>query len=97
MPDEPATNGDGYTHSFERRFDRMDATIAAIIESISLMRERAELEHELAAKRHAFAMEELREMRDLQREHRIDIMALFEVGKEHRKRLEQLEEGKEPR
>ena len=38
-------------------------------------------------RQHAHAMEELREMREMHKEHRIDIMALFQVNKELRESM----------
>ncbi len=95
MPD--ITNGDGSAFHFDRKLDRINDTLAGLTTSMVVQREQLTLQRELAdhqfalsEKRHELVMEELREMRELQREQRIDIMALFEGNKHLRTMLEQI-------
>lgn len=91
MADTP--NGDGYGYNFDRRLDRINDTIVSLVSSLTQMREFMQESHKLATARHDQTMEEIRELITLQREHRIDIMALFEVNKQTRQRLEKREGG----
>jgi hypothetical protein len=84
-------NGDGAPHSFDRQLDRINDTLANLTAVMAVQRELAGHHHALAEKRHELVMEEIRELLILQREHRIDIMALFLASKETRERSERLE------
>jgi hypothetical protein len=70
-------NGDGQTYSFERRMDRMEAFLQSLLAAEehyhALLKER----HELVMKQIAATHEEIRDLIILQKEQRIDIMALF--------------------
>ena len=84
------TNGDGSPHSFDRKLDRINDTLASLTASLVAQRELSQHHHELAERRHELVMLEIRELLELQREQRIDIMALFQASKETRERLEHL-------
>jgi len=87
------TNGDGSAFSFDRKLDRLSDSLANLTASMQLQRELADHQFALSEKRHEFAMEELREMRELQREMRIDIMALFHGNDKIRALLEKHIQG----
>ncbi len=89
MADTP--NGDGDAYNFDRRMDRINDTIVSLTESMVMMRDFMLDSHKLATARHEQVMEEIRELLGLQREHRIDIMALFEVSRRTKERLDKLE------
>jgi hypothetical protein len=109
LPDTP--NGDGYAHNFNARMDRMNDFLQSMTESflehhrvameeIKAMREANREQHTLTMdemrEQHTQTMDEIRELLTLQREHRVDIMALFEFNKDAQKRLTDLEpKGKE--
>ncbi len=80
-------NGDGYARSFERRLDRMNDTIQALTDSILVALK-------IATERHKLVMEEINGLIELQREHPVDIMALFASSKQMQERLDQLKERK---
>jgi hypothetical protein len=79
------TNGDGSAFHFDRKLDRVNDTLAGLMAAVEIQRKQMSLQRELAdhqfslsEKRHELAMEEIRELLALQREQRIDVMALFE-------------------
>ncbi len=85
-PDTP--NGDGYAYNFDRRLDRINDAIQSLLDAYV---EDRRLFHDTMVemnKRHIETMEEIRELILLQREQRIDIMALFSSTRENRERLE---------
>lgn len=94
-PDAP--NGDGYAYNFDKRLDKMKDIIVTMIDLVHVQHkafmEELQQNRSDARQLHLDIMAEMRELLELQREHRIDIMALFQVGKEHRGRIEKLEEG----
>ena len=90
-----ASNGQDFPHGFDARMSRMEAHLAALVDALQTYHERTMEEmrvmRETYREQHRDFLEEVRELLALQKEHRIDIMALFQVGKEHRGRIENLE------
>jgi hypothetical protein len=83
-----ADNGHNYPHSFEQRMDRMEAFLQSMVDAFQKQHEQT---MEVIHGQH----ESIRELIDLQKEHRIDIMALFSSQKDVKQRLDDLEKGKE--
>ncbi len=88
------TNGDGSAFNFDRKLDRINDTLASLTAAMEIQREQMSPQRQLAdhpfslsEKRHDLVMEEIRELLALQREQRIDIMALFEGNKQIRNML----------
>ena len=85
-PDTP--NGDGYAYKFDRRLERINDAIqslsGAYVKDRRLVRDTMVEMHS----RHIETMEGIRELLLLQREQRIDIMALFSSTRENRDGLE---------
>jgi len=82
------TNGDGSPFSFDRKLDRINDSLANLTAGLNAMRETLLLEMQTSKARHELVMEEIRGLMDLQKEHRIDIMALFESARKTRERLD---------
>lgn len=82
MADE--TTGEGYTRNFDRRLDRMNDFLQSLTDSMLLQHRLATERHELVMEEIAAQRGEISELLALQREHRIDIMALFELSKRAR-------------
>lgn len=78
---------------------RMEAHLAALVDAMQTYHEKSMEEmrvmRETYREQHTQFLDEVRELLALQKEHRIDIMALFQVGKEHRGRIENLEGKKD--
>lgn len=67
--------------------DRMEAFLQSMVTAMQEYFRLSTIQHEQTA-------DEIRDLIVLQKEHRIDIMALFQVNKEQRLRLEKLEDEK---
>ena len=94
-----ASNGQDFPHNFDARMTRMEAHLAALVDAMQTYHEKSMEEmrvmRETYREQHTQFLDEVRELLALQKEHRIDIMALFQVGKEHRGRIEDLEGKKD--
>lgn len=93
MSDTP--NGDGYAHNFDRRLDRINDTITSLTAAMgemqrSMFQHHKQMleQHRLFIEQHQLFMDEMRELRDMQQAQHIDIMALFELNKRTKQRLD---------
>jgi replicative DNA helicase len=94
MNKEP--NGDSFpSGKFERRMDQINDFLQSMVAAMQEYHRLNTIQHEQIMTEihtdHAHFMEEMRELRDLQKEQRIDIMALFQLSKETRQRLDKAE------
>ena len=95
MPSD-TPNGDGYAYNFDKRLDAM-RDVLQTLGDVMLHNHQQIMEQQrgmLDIIRESRG--EIRDLLELQREHRIDIMALFMISKETRKRLEELDGKTDP-
>ncbi len=82
------TNGDGSAFNFDRKLDRINDTLASMaVMMIDFMRN-IQSYVELTKQQHEMVMDEIHGLIELQKEQRIDIMALFESQRQVRSVLE---------
>ena len=95
MPD--TTNGDGSAFNFDRKLDRINDTLASMVGLMHESMQSMQSYMQLTREQHQLFMEEVHSLMELQREQRVDIMALFEGNKQLRLMLDRSLKRPEPK